>query len=69
MKIHNSVTIERIIEAVQRQSTTLDNPGFCIACGEEQDGCEPDAREYECECCGEARVFGAEELLVMRRML
>lgn len=39
--------------------------GFCIACGAEQDGCEPDARKYECESCGENRVYGLEELLLM----
>lgn len=51
------------MEAVQRRQTTLDNPGFCIACGEEAMGCEPDAREYECESCGKMTVYGAEELL------
>ena len=52
------------MEAVARQTTTLDNPGFCKACGNEQDGCEPDAREYECEACGEPEVYGAAELLM-----
>lgn len=62
--MHRSLTVDRIAEAAERQMTTLDNPGFCIACGEEADGCEPDAREYECECCGENKVFGAAELLM-----
>jgi predicted RNA-binding Zn-ribbon protein involved in translation (DUF1610 family) len=44
--------------------TTLDNPGFCIACGEEADNVEPDARNYECDYCGEHQVYGAEELLI-----
>lgn len=39
--------------------------GRCIACGAEAHGVEPDAREYECESCGECRVFGLEELLMM----
>ncbi|HYT08944.1 MAG TPA: hypothetical protein VEL77_14970 [Rugosimonospora sp.] len=39
--------------------------GFCLACGAEASGVEPDAHEYPCECCGEARVYGAEEILVM----
>ena len=39
--------------------------GFCLACGEEADGCEPDARQYECDCCGESRVYGLSELLLM----
>ena len=43
----------------------LDNIGYCLACGAERDGCEPDARNYECESCGERQVFGAAELLMM----
>ncbi len=39
--------------------------GFCTDCGEMKDCCEPDARNYECDYCGEFRVFGAEELLIM----
>ena len=41
------------------------NEGFCIQCGNQQSGCEPDARKYECESCGENAVYGAEELLMM----
>ena len=26
---------------------------------------EPDARKYECDCCGEPKVYGAEELIMM----
>lgn len=44
---------------------TLDDPGFCVSCGAEVDGVEPDAREYKCESCGEHAVYGAEELLLM----
>jgi hypothetical protein len=39
--------------------------GFCLACQQSQSGCEPDARNYECESCGERQVFGAEELILM----
>ena len=43
-----------------------DGIGFCIHCGEEAvDYCEPDAREYLCEFCGEREVYGMEELLLM----
>ena len=38
--------------------------GVCIACGHVQSGCEPDARKYECESCGENKVYGAEEIIV-----
>ena len=41
------------------------NLGFCTECGAEKDSCEPDAREYRCEDCGERAVYGAEELIVM----
>lgn len=39
--------------------------GICIECGEEQGGCEPDARERECESCGAFKVYGAEEIIIM----
>ena len=53
------IDLDRLIEASEELT------GFCIACGEERPCCEPDAREYECECCGEAKVYGAEELVLM----
>lgn len=58
------ITVERIIEAIEAQTFGLDNPGFCRACGADADDCEPDARNYTCEVCGEAEVFGAEEMLL-----
>lgn len=61
MKMHESITQDRIMEACEQD----DNLGFCIACGEEAYGVEPDARKYECESCGEHAVYGAEELLLM----
>jgi len=64
MKMHKSITADRIIEAVERHNMSLDNPGFCIACGVDAEGVEPDAQEYECEACGEHAVYGAEELLM-----
>lgn len=54
-----------IVDAIERASTGTDNPGFCLACGNEQEGCEPDARGYECEFCGAYKVYGAEEILLM----
>ena len=64
MKIHPTVTLERITNAVERQRTSLDDPGFCAACGAEAGGVEPDTRRYECEGCGVHAVYGAEELLI-----
>jgi hypothetical protein len=65
MKLHPDVTAERVVEAVEESYRSLSNHGFCIACGEEAEGCEPDARGYTCEACGAKKVYGAEELLVM----
>jgi hypothetical protein len=59
MKIN--LDIDEVLEAAQAD----DNSGFCILCGNHQYGCEPDARDYECEECGALQVFGAEELLIM----
>lgn len=63
-KWHPAITDDAIIEAAERRTTSLDNPGFCLACGNEADGVEPDARNYTCESCGARQVFGAEELLM-----
>lgn len=42
-----------------------DNAGFCLACGAEASGVEPDARRYKCESCDAPKVYGLEELLMM----
>jgi hypothetical protein len=55
------LTRKRVTDAVKRD----DDSGFCLACGYEQDGVEPDARDYTCEECGAHKVYGAEELLMM----
>ncbi|HEY1431859.1 MAG TPA: hypothetical protein VGF39_09565 [Stellaceae bacterium] len=65
LKVHSSITADRLLEAVERRMTSLDDPGFCTACGHEQGGCEPDARKYTCEACGERAVYGVDELLLM----
>lgn len=64
IKIHESVTASRVTELVERQQTSLDDPGICLSCGEEADGVEPDAEGYECESCGRRAVFGAEQILL-----
>lgn len=65
MAMHKSITARRVTEAVERANTSLDNPGFCVRCGAEADGVEPDARRLECEACGSLfSVYGAEELLM-----
>ena len=61
MPKNNVIDPDELIRAVEAD----DCIGFCIACGNEQHGCEPDARKYKCEVCGELKVYGAEELLIM----
>lgn len=39
--------------------------GRCILCGASRGTCEPDARKYTCEKCGQPSVYGLEELLLM----
>lgn len=55
------LTMDQIIEAVEAD----DSIGFCIYCGAETSGVEPDARDYECENCERQGVYGAEELMMM----
>lgn len=62
--LHKSLTIDRVMDAVNRETFGLDNPGFCLACGAEVEGCEPDAEYYECDECGARQVFGAAECLL-----
>ena len=61
---HESPTDERVTEVMQRSMPTLDDPGFCLTCGAEAHGVEPDAHRYECESCGERQVYGAQELFM-----
>jgi hypothetical protein len=48
-------------EAEVMEGTT----GFCLACGHQADGVEPDARKYTCEACQAPKVYGLEELTAM----
>jgi predicted amidophosphoribosyltransferase len=61
---HPAITFNRVAEAVKNEMFCLENPGFCLACGAEAEGCEPDARNYVCENCGAAEVYGAQEILI-----
>jgi len=42
--------------------------GFCLDCGIEAFGIEPDARNYTCDDCEADEVFGIEELLMMGKI-
>jgi hypothetical protein len=61
---HPAITNSAILQACLRYATTLDNPGFCIACGHAAHGSEPDVRRAQCESCGEDQVYGAQELAI-----
>lgn len=58
------VTLQLSFKQVQTAAESSDYVGFCVSCGYEQYGVEPDAREYECEECKSLTVFGAEQLLL-----
>lgn len=51
-----------IVSADEAYEGTL---GFCLACGADAYGVEPDARKYTCESCGAPKVYGLEELAIM----
>lgn len=55
----SKITIERVMNAIAAD----DHRGFCLSCGAEAYGVEPDAEGYECEECEEPRVMGAENCL------
>ena len=57
----SKLSIDDVIAAI----ASGEDMGFCIACGAEAYGVEPDARRYACDECGAMKVYGAEELLMM----
>jgi hypothetical protein len=61
----NGAPVKFIPQLDSMEMFELDTAGFCINCGAEQDGCEPDAREYKCDSCDHHTVYGVEELMVM----
>lgn len=61
MKYH-TFTLEQLEEVDE------DMAGYCLACGAWRDGCEPDARKYDCEECNEPMVYGAGEIAIMGLM-
>ena len=62
MKLHRSLTPERVLSAACESMCESAFIGFCVACGASDDACETDARNYECKACGKHEVFAAEEL-------
>jgi ribosomal protein L37E len=53
------------LDDLMRECENDNNSGYCLACGEQAFGIEPDARKYQCESCGMPKVYGSQELLLM----
>ena len=65
MTVSKKVSRSKLLKDAMEAMEADEYIGFCTACGEQADEVEPDAREYECESCGECKVYGAEELVLM----
>jgi len=63
-KTESILSTDAVVEAGYREMCGTENPGFCIACGAENDGCEPDASFYTCEECGLPMVFAPAEIIM-----
>jgi hypothetical protein len=64
-KLPKGLDMDTVIGAVEREMFGMDSPGFCLVCGEERDGCEPDAEGYECYSCEAKAVAGASAILMV----
>jgi hypothetical protein len=65
VKIHPSITEDRIMAAVDDHLLGNSNTGFCIKCGADHMECKPNAEKYHCEVCKTCNVYGAEQLMIM----
>ena len=64
-EMNHPMTKNDKIELLLELAYADNNEGLCMACGEVAECVEPDAREYECESCGERKVYGAQDALLM----
>lgn len=58
----------KMLEATY-QHLDEESGGACVRCGGVQFETEPDARQYECEGCGQNGVYGFQELMMMGRIV
>ena len=67
MKTYQSIGGKRQYKPSLEEAERMDNEGygFCLACGNDCQPAEPDARKYVCEACGAEKVYGASELILM----
>lgn len=61
-EIHPSINLDRLLEAATDENEEF---GFCILCGTQVAGIEPDIRHSPCPDCGEHTVYGVDELIFM----
>jgi hypothetical protein len=62
---NGSTQYKQSIAVLTKAAEDDNSTGFCLACGAEMSGVEPDARKYQCEGCKDHKVYGAEELILM----
>jgi len=62
--LHESVTLKRVLALAVEAMTLEKLLGVCIACGEEHEVGEADARGYRCAACGAMKVYSAEDLVL-----
>jgi predicted RNA-binding Zn-ribbon protein involved in translation (DUF1610 family) len=53
------------LDVLLNETESDSDSGFCLACGQQAFGIEPDARKYTCDACGAHKVYGCQELLLM----
>jgi hypothetical protein len=61
--IHPSITMDLVLEAMDRSPSETDALGFCLACGESVREIATSTRRETCGFCGCPAVFGAEEIM------
>jgi hypothetical protein len=54
------ITLEDINEYYELEDNCF---GLCFNCGMDHYNCEPDAKRYYCDNCGEGKVYGLVALL------
>ena len=57
--MNQNIDIEDIQEAQHSQDI-----GFCVECGQKNEGIKPSDRWKKCECCGNMKVLGLNHLQV-----
>ena len=64
MALPPGISMDELLAAVEESQVGMSDIGFCLSCGGEVHGVEPDARRYPCSTCGHREVYGAVEILL-----